>query len=347
MRNISKWIFTRTLLTFTFLQLCLIAIPEVDVFTTKEGNLLKFYGKNQAIFPQTIKLKFSTLKGYLPLDENLLVFTIKSKSQKQFLFELKKIPDQGQRLNFKTTISMGAMDSVIDNNYLYYFPYSHGSKHKLSQGFFGKSTHSKVGNIYSLDFMMPIGTKVFSMRGGLVVDVITHNNKGGDSFIYSKYANSITIMHDDGSFAYYVHLKKDGSVVKIGEKITKGQHIGFSGNTGYSSGPHLHVNLSKASKDGSSRTFAFKMFGKGGAPLKAEAGNYYYSRFDGQPSFETKFGKDLKISDFKRDFKPTSNFNGINLFSEKLDDTLIYYIQNGFDFTNKIHLSFIGKNAVS
>ena len=51
---------------------------------------------------------------------------------------------------------------------------------------------------------------------------------------------TITIKHDDGTFAEYAHLAKDSTLVNLGEKIAAGQTLALSGNTGFSRGPHLH-----------------------------------------------------------------------------------------------------------
>ena len=58
-------------------------------------------------------------------------------------------------------------------------------------------------------------------------------------------ANYVTIGHDDGSQAVYVHLQMNGALVKLGDWVTTGDLIGLSGNTGYSTGPHLHFKVSQ------------------------------------------------------------------------------------------------------
>jgi len=53
-------------------------------------------------------------------------------------------------------------------------------------------------------------------------------------------ANVVRIMHDDGSHAVYAHLNLNSVRVRPGDRVERGQYIADSGNTGYSSGPHLH-----------------------------------------------------------------------------------------------------------
>ena len=53
-------------------------------------------------------------------------------------------------------------------------------------------------------------------------------------------ANVVAILHSDGTIGVYGHLHWDSIRVRIGEHIARGQYIADSGNTGFSSGPHLH-----------------------------------------------------------------------------------------------------------
>ena len=50
----------------------------------------------------------------------------------------------------------------------------------------------------------------------------------------------VVLQHEDGTFAEYFHLKKDGVLVKLGEEANRGDPLALSGNTGWSISPHLH-----------------------------------------------------------------------------------------------------------
>jgi murein DD-endopeptidase MepM/ murein hydrolase activator NlpD len=101
----------------------------------------------------------------------------------------------------------------------------------------GKITcaYKKRGRMWSrgyhsgVDFAVPVGTKVLAVADGKVANA----NWG------RAYGVQIVEALEDGTFFIYAHLSK--SLVKPGDKISKGQVIGKSGNTGNSSGPHLHV----------------------------------------------------------------------------------------------------------
>ena len=92
-----------------------------------------------------------------------------------------------------------------------------------------------------------------------MVEVINSNNQNCADISCAKYNNKILILHNDGTFADYSHLKYNGAVVKKGEVVKKGQLIGYSGETGFSSGPHLHFAVFINRLDGE-RTFIKTLF---------------------------------------------------------------------------------------
>ncbi|WP_052143635.1 M23 family metallopeptidase [Wocania ichthyoenteri] len=128
-------------------------------------------------------------------------------------------------------------DSIKDH--LYELPFQKKKRYKIIQGFNGKFTHSSAQSRYAIDFKMPIGDTVVAARRGYVVQAVSHFKKHGGKRFISK-ANQIIIMHDDGTFAYYVHLDKDGTLVKVNDYVEASQPIGISGFTGYTTKPHLH-----------------------------------------------------------------------------------------------------------
>ncbi|WP_217144378.1 M23 family metallopeptidase [Streptomyces sp. AC627_RSS907] len=86
------------------------------------------------------------------------------------------------------------------------------------------------------DFAVPIGTNVVAAHGGTVVKA--GGNGAGDG---PAYGNAIVIKHGNGTYSQYAHLSQIN--VSVGQIVQTGQSIAKSGNTGNSSGPHLHFEI--------------------------------------------------------------------------------------------------------
>jgi murein DD-endopeptidase MepM/ murein hydrolase activator NlpD len=138
-----------------------------------------------------------------------------------------------------------------DDSCVYQLPYLAGSKYTVTQGYNGGYSH-KGSNLYAIDWKMPEGTLVCAARGGVVVKTKDDSDTGGGSVKFDKFNNYVLVRHEDGTLGHYCHLKKGGVMVKPGERISAGQPIAKSGNTGYSSGPHLHFCVYRT-KDGRER----------------------------------------------------------------------------------------------
>jgi hypothetical protein len=129
---------------------------------------------------------------------------------------------------------------VEDTSYIYWLPYSKGSKYLFIQGANSKFSHKAE---LSFDFKMKKHSKICASREGTVISTKGDSDVGGLKDEYLSEGNHIIIRHLDGSLAQYWHLEKNGVLVKDGDLVTKGQAIGYSGNTGYSAFPHLHFQI--------------------------------------------------------------------------------------------------------
>lgn len=87
---------------------------------------------------------------------------------------------------------------------------------------------------------MPIGTEIVASSDGEVVLV---EEQFSDTDHIPGHENVIVVLHDDGTFARYLHLTKNGALVDIGDSVYQLDVIGLSGNSGISTGPHLHFDV--------------------------------------------------------------------------------------------------------
>jgi hypothetical protein len=128
----------------------------------------------------------------------------------------------------------------------YRAPYAVGTSYPITQTYPDSVTHLTRDSMYAVDIAMPVGTDVVAARAGVVFDVASTNFKGGpDADEYASLANLVRILHDDGTFAVYAHLNWNSIRVRPGDRVKAGQYIADSGNTGYSSGPHLHFAVQR------------------------------------------------------------------------------------------------------
>lgn len=146
----------------------------------------------------------------------------------------------------------------------YRFPFEGGAPTwSLSQGNFGSFTHT-LNAVFAFDFVADAGTPILAARSGEVLQVEQGNT--GNCFCPKpscnpavckncdppKSANGLTVLHQDGSVGRYLHIPTNGAEVEVGDKVVRGNLLGVVGNTGCSSGPHLHFEV--LSKLGSSTT---------------------------------------------------------------------------------------------
>ena len=105
---------------------------------------------------------------------------------------------------------------------------------RISSSFNPRRKHPVTGRISphnGTDFATPIGTPVLAAGDGVVVKARKHPLAG----------NFVVIKHGREYMTRYLHLHR--LLVKVGDKVTMGQRIALSGNTGRSTGPHLHYEL--------------------------------------------------------------------------------------------------------
>lgn len=125
----------------------------------------------------------------------------------------------------------------------YRLPFDHAQV-RVDQGPGGSYSHSDPRNLHAIDFALPEGTPIVAVREGVVMQVEADFEQAGLSLEeYGGRANFIRIVHDDGSMALYAHLQPEGVQVRVGQRVRAGQRIGLSGNTGFSTAPHLHFVL--------------------------------------------------------------------------------------------------------
>ncbi|MBB3104378.1 M23 family metallopeptidase [Azomonas macrocytogenes] len=116
-----------------------------------------------------------------------------------------------------------------------------GGPFRVSQGAGGDFSHDTPKGRYAVDVAMPVGTPIIAARAGVILEV--QDGQPGPS--PNPAGNFVRIQHDDGSHTAYLHLSRGSLRVKEGQRVKVGTLLGNSGNTGRSTGPHLHFVVQK------------------------------------------------------------------------------------------------------
>jgi pimeloyl-ACP methyl ester carboxylesterase len=155
------------------------------------------------------------------------------------------VPRSGN--NFPSLIS-----NPTPQNPLRGFLHPLGGAGTITQGNGGATSHFGLQQ-YALDFGVPIGTPVYAMRAGRVVGIQqAYPDTGGGPANANRF-NYVLVEHEGGYRSAYVHLQQGFNNrvgLSVGSTVNAGQLIGYSGNSGWSTGPHLHVEVHRPTAGG-------------------------------------------------------------------------------------------------
>ena len=213
---------------------------ELSEEKTRDGRIA-LSASNTGLAPLTISLDFKVLKNFKAnVDLPHLFVVHPGKTVDVLELSLSRRSGTGA-YEYQFGFFLGdCLNTEYDTDFEYLLPFPEKKTYFCGQGYNGKFSHA---GLYCLDFDMPVGDKVTAARGGVVIDIKEDSKRGCKSSKCQQDGNYIVIYHEDGTFGNYVHLEFNGVAVEIGDVIEPGQHIGYSGNTGWSSGPHLHFEV--------------------------------------------------------------------------------------------------------
>jgi murein DD-endopeptidase MepM/ murein hydrolase activator NlpD len=106
------------------------------------------------------------------------------------------------------------------------------------------SSPAPVGQLRNaIDLVADEDTSVLAAADGIVTFVKDSSNSGGASPFYWDHSNFVVIMHSNGEYSRYDHLKYRSSKVTVGQYVRADQEIARVGMTGYTYLPHLHFQV--------------------------------------------------------------------------------------------------------
>lgn len=309
-----------------------------------EGGGASFSAQNNERVPVYVALRFTRLEG-LDADKAFPLAALIPPGTTEDVITLR--PQANARtMAYRISYQFLYVDpaSVHPDGYAYYLPFAHGARHTVTQGWNGAFSH--VGqNRYAVDFDLPEGSPVYAAREGVVIAVKSDSRRGGPSASYTNDANFIFIRHPDNTVGSYVHLMYGGAAVRPGDSVAAGDLIGYSGNTGFSSGPHLHFDVRAADLEQGMQSIPFSFRDRNGNAVQPVTNGTYYGRFPGGPDFTELHGDDITEAMFVNFSAPAAPPKtgsgtgaqpgaqpGIGLRKDSYDDAVVLFISNTFSY---------------
>lgn len=221
--------------------------PEVIVSQWRREDALELTASNGYHAPVELILGIDALANAMPLaPDQPLRFVLPALGRELPLFALKPSAAGARpEIRFRYTWIPGDPLSKHRPDGSYRVPFAVAAAYPVSQAYPHAVTHNTPGSRYAVDIRMPVGTDIYAARGGVVFEVASTHFEGGVDRAKAASANLVRILHEDGTFAVYAHLNWNSIRVGLGDVVVRGEYIADSGNTGFTTGPHLHFAVQR------------------------------------------------------------------------------------------------------
>ncbi|MBD2837037.1 peptidoglycan DD-metalloendopeptidase family protein [Pseudomonas sp. JM0905a] len=195
--------------------------------------------RNDLFAPVEVELRIDQAENVSGVPDKPIRWVLAPRSSMRMATLAPADPSRPMRYKPKLRYAMGdpRLQPVL---YRYPLPWM-GGPFRLTQGANGRYSHFTPKGRYALDIAMPEGTPIVAARPGVVVKIENDQSGRGNN----PSGNFVRILHDDGTMGVYLHLMRGSVQVREGQQVAIGERIARSGNTGNSTGPHLHFVIQR------------------------------------------------------------------------------------------------------
>jgi len=217
---------------------------SVRLFVNRVGSGKAMDVRNDTDVPVEVLLRLTRMVNVAGVGKGVVRKTVPARTRMRIATLRKR--QSGYPLMYQQSFSYSLIYSPEPGKkgsvggYAYALPWK-GGPFRISQGAGGDFSHNSPKGRYAVDVAMPVGTPIVAARAGTVVKA----RDGQHGRRPDPAGNYVRILHDDGTHSAYLHLKRGSVQVKAGQQVKIGSLLGQSGNTGRSTGPHLHFVVQK------------------------------------------------------------------------------------------------------
>ena len=213
---------------------------------TEAGRAVGLFARNDYYGPVEISFRLTESENLASDTPQHGELVLPPRSDTEVLTLRRRDPQMPMSLRYRLQYIPGDPAAEHAPTRPYRLPYALATAYPVSQAFPDSITHKDPSSQFAIDFVMPIGTGVYAARGGTVIETeADFFESGQDLATDGSRANLVRVLHDDGTMAIYAHLNQNSVRVVPGQRVRRGEYLADSGNTGYSSGPHLHFAVQK------------------------------------------------------------------------------------------------------
>lgn len=249
--------------------------PEVRLFQRPAGADVALFAQNTFFAPIQLAYRIKTMENVSPDTPRDGFKVLPPRSETQLLLIAKERPNAELAIEYDFQFLPGEPGAEHRPTQPYRLPYALASSVRVSQAYPESITHGDASAVHAVDFVMPIGTNVFAARAGIVIEVASDFFENGTNMnVDGPRANVVRVLHDDGTMSVYGHLNWNSIRVRPGQRVARGEYLADSGNTGFSTGPHLHFVVQR-NKGGALEAVPIEFAGPGGSAVTVLTGRAY------------------------------------------------------------------------